>query len=96
MTVAIILAVFFVALIIIGKATEEPFNDIPIIIGAVGFIGLVLTVAFMVSIGFGSVSCTSRVESQGFESRYGVLSGCQIKDGDRWVDYDKWRYLGKD
>ena len=47
-------------------------------------------------IGFGSVSCTSRVESQGFESRYGVLSGCQIKDGDRWVDYDKWRYLGKD
>lgn len=96
MTVAIVMAIFFVALIILGKATEDPFNDVPIIICAVGVIGLVLTVVFMVSIGFGSVSCSSRVESQGFESRYGVLSGCQIKDGDRWVDYDKWRYLWRD
>lgn len=96
MTVAIVLAIFFVALIVLGKATEEPFNDVPVIIWSVGIIGLALTVVLVVSIGFGSVSCSSRVESQGFESRYGVLSGCQIKDGDRWVDYDKWRYLGRD
>lgn len=96
MTIAIVCAMFFFALIIIGKVTEEPFNDIPTIIWSVGIIGFVATIVFIVSMGFGSVSCSGRVESQGFESRWGVLSGCQIKDGDRWVDYDKWRYLGKD
>lgn len=96
MTIAIIYAIFFVALIAIGKATEEPFNDIPTIIYGVGVVGLFTTIAIIIAMGVSSVSCSARVESQGFESRWGVLSGCQIKDGDRWVDYDKWRYLGKD
>lgn len=95
MTYLIIALIVGIALFIIGKATYEPFNDIPILIEILGFFVSLVSVCAIVVILSGSVSCSKKVESQGYESRYDPVTGCQLKDGDRWVDYDKWRYLGR-
>lgn len=95
MTYLIIALIFSIALIIIGKATYEPFDDIPILIEVIGFFVAIISACAIVVLLSGEVSCSKKVESQGYESRYDFITGCQLKDGNRWVDYDKWRYLGE-
>lgn len=91
----IIALIVSIVLIIIGKATYEPFNDIPILVELFGALGAVLSVIAIVLSLSGSFACSKKVESQGYDSRWDIFTGCQLKDGDRWVDYNKWRYLGR-
>lgn len=95
MTYLIIALIVGIVLFIIGKATYEPFNDIPIIIEVLGLFVAFLSACAIVACLSGSFSCSKKVESQGYESRWGVFTGCQIKDGGHWIDYDKWRYFGR-
>jgi hypothetical protein len=37
------------------------------------------------------VSCTRRWEASGFQTRWGVMSGCLVKTGDRWIPDDALR-----
>lgn len=94
MTFLIIALIIGIILIIVGNATYEPFNDVPFLLVFFGVLVAAISTCAIVVILSGSFSCSQKVESQGYESRYGIFTGCQLKDGDRWVDYDKWRYFG--
>jgi hypothetical protein len=38
--------------------------------------------------------CEAIEEMSGVEVRYGFTSGCYVRDGDRWVPDEYWRYHG--
>lgn len=40
-----------------------------------------------------SKTCASKAARLGLEYDFGLLHGCFIKDGDTWVDYDRYRVI---
>lgn len=41
----------------------------------------------------GAFSCSNKWGDSGFEHRYGVLSGCQIKPNQRWIPAEAYREM---
>ena len=58
-----------------------------IILGFLGFFGLVMCGAFYAE----SVSCARIAAMYGVEYSYGPLISCQMKMGGEWVPYNKYR-----
>lgn len=55
-----------------------------------------LMVAFLISVfaacyAFESWSCGARWSDSGFESRYGMATGCKINVEGRWIPEDRYR-----
>lgn len=50
-----------------------------------GVIAVVLGVIYAIFWVPGTIGCASRWSGSSFDTRYGVLSGCQVKATGRWV-----------
>ena len=51
--------------------------------------GLLLGPVYLLS----SKSCASKAARLGLEYDYGVFQGCFVRDGDHWVDYNRYRVI---
>lgn len=40
-----------------------------------------------------SKSCAAKAERLGLEHDFGAFQGCFVKDGDTWVDYNRYRVI---
>ena len=38
-------------------------------------------------------TCAAKAERLGLEYSFGFFQGCFVKDGDSWVDYDRYRVI---
>ena len=63
-------------------------NDLKVILGAAAVLfAAVLAIALWLS----SIACAARWDSSGFQSRFGVMAGCQIMYTGRWIPEERYR-----
>lgn len=70
------------------------------ILGLFACIGVAMLICILVGgLLFGPVylisskSCSAKAERLGLEYDFGAFQGCFVRDGDHWVDYNRYRVI---
>jgi hypothetical protein len=65
---------------------QRGYTDIPLPVAA-GLIVAILVVLWILA----NLSCSWRWTDSGFDSRYGVMTGCMVQYKGRWIPEDRYR-----
>lgn len=63
-------------------------DDVVMSVVVIGFIFAVVALCYLSS----SYKCSVKAEKQELEYSYALFQGCMVKQGGKWIDYERLRY----